>query len=451
TFCDWGSATQTKIFQFSMDRLEREMRWFSDRKIEFIFCCDANFGILKRDVDIARMAAAVREETDYPRALSVQNTKNARERAYLTQKILSDAGLNKGVTLSMQSINKEALANIKRENISLDIYDDLQKRFTADGVATYSDLILGLPGETYDSFADGAAALMDSGQHNRIQFNNLSILPNAEMADPEYRKKFGIVTVETEILNMHGQALAAGEVAEIEELVVGTASMPAKDWRRTRAFGWMCALLHFDKLLQIPFILIHEMTGISYRDIIEAFLEVDRKDFPVVGEIRDFFMERAGEVQKGGHEHFYSKEWLNIYWPDDEYILIRLSTEGLLDAFYKEAATLLENILEAHMAGERIPVLHDAIALNRAMMKLPGQDEDIVVETAHNVLEVYQAALRGILEPVENGKFAYTIERSKDSWADWPTWCREVVWFGNKKGAYLYGSVALEKYYAGHY
>ncbi|MCW8863220.1 MAG: cobalamin-dependent protein, partial [Rhodospirillales bacterium] len=32
TFCDWGSATQTKIFQFSMDRLEREMRWFSDRK-----------------------------------------------------------------------------------------------------------------------------------------------------------------------------------------------------------------------------------------------------------------------------------------------------------------------------------------------------------------------------------------------------------------------------------
>jgi len=26
-----------------------------------------------------------------------------------------------------------------------------------------------------------------------------------------------------------------------------------------------------------------------------------------------------------------------------------------------------------------------------------------------------------------------------------------VVWYGNKKGDYLYGSASLEKYYAGHY
>jgi len=25
-----------------------------------------------------------------------------------------------------------------------------------------------------------------------------------------------------------------------------------------------------------------------------------------------------------------------------------------------------------------------------------------------------------------------------------------VVWYGNKKGDYLYGSASLEKYYAGH-
>ena len=31
--------------------------------------------------------------TGYPKALSVQNTKNTTERAYQTQKILADAGL----------------------------------------------------------------------------------------------------------------------------------------------------------------------------------------------------------------------------------------------------------------------------------------------------------------------------------------------------------------------
>ena len=45
------------------------------------------------------------------------------------------------------------VASIKRDNISLDAYQEVQRRFAAEGVATYSDLILGLPGETYESFA----------------------------------------------------------------------------------------------------------------------------------------------------------------------------------------------------------------------------------------------------------------------------------------------------------
>ena len=59
--------------------------------------------------------------------------KNATERAYLTQKILSDAGLNKGVALSMQSTDVDTLEAIKRDNISGDTYRELQRRFTREG------------------------------------------------------------------------------------------------------------------------------------------------------------------------------------------------------------------------------------------------------------------------------------------------------------------------------
>ena len=129
TFCDWGSATANKVNQFGLERIKAEVQWFARHKIDFVFCCDANFGILKRDLEIAEYIAEMKRATGYPKALSVQNTKNATERAYATQKTLSDSGLNKGVTLSMQSIDAETLLAVKRDNISLKTYFELQRRF----------------------------------------------------------------------------------------------------------------------------------------------------------------------------------------------------------------------------------------------------------------------------------------------------------------------------------
>ena len=89
-----------------------------------------------------------------------------------------------GVTLALQSVNDTTLEHIKRANISSDHYRELQRRFAADGVYTYTDLILGLPGESYAKFASGVSRVIADGQHNHIQFHNCSVLPNAEMGDP---------------------------------------------------------------------------------------------------------------------------------------------------------------------------------------------------------------------------------------------------------------------------
>jgi len=66
------------------------------------------------------------------------------------------------------------LQYVKRDNISLDAYQDLQHRFTKDKIETYTDMILGMPGETYDSFFNGISSVIENGQHNRIQFGNLT-------------------------------------------------------------------------------------------------------------------------------------------------------------------------------------------------------------------------------------------------------------------------------------
>jgi radical SAM superfamily enzyme YgiQ (UPF0313 family) len=452
TFCDWGSATAAKVTKFEFDRLREELDWFAQRRIKYIFVCDANFGIQKRDVEIAGAVAEIRRRTGYPHGFSVQNTKNATERAYQTQKILSDARLNKGVALSMQSLDPLTLKNIKRDNISLETYFELARRFTADNVETYSDLILGLPGETYDSFCNGVDRLIRLGQHNRIQFNNLTILPNAEMGNREYLNRFGMVTVQSEIINIHGaREEFADDVPEMQDLVIATDSMPRDDWRRTRIFAWMAAFLHFDKLFQLPMMVACEIGGLSYRDIIERFLEAPAA-FPVIRSVCELFQNEALSMQQGGPEYVYSKEWLGIYWPADEYMFIKLTVENKLESFYEEAARLLLGMIDRSW-----PLLdgavREAIKINAALVARPFMHDDIVLSTRYGVVEFCDALRKGGAVPLREISSRIEIQRSKSYYANIEDWCREVVWWGNKKGAYLYLSrlVPVEPELAGHF
>lgn len=459
TFCDWGSATAGKVTRFEQDRLFLELEWFVKHKIEYIFVCDANFGSQKRDVEIARHAGELRGKTGYPQGFSVQSTKNATERAYVTQKILADAGLNKGVALSMQSLDPVTLQNIKRDNISLGTYLELARRFTRDRVETYSDLILALPGETYDSFLNGVNTLINTGQHNRIQFNNLSILPNAEMGDPDYLAKYKMVTVHSEIINFHGtKVVLEDDVQEMQDVVIETYSMSAEDWRRTRAISWMISFLYFDKLVQIPIILLHEQTGISYREVFEQFMAVECGEFPVIGEIRDFFLSEAQSIQNGGVEYVYSEDWLGIYWPADEYAYIRLTVERRFDDFYSEVERLFFSLLGDVANEDSVDVIRDAITINHALVSQPNVDVDIHVRLCYNIIEFWKSICEGQPVPLLKGDYLHEVLRSRYSYSDLQLWCKEVVWWGNKKGAYLYpvsteniASLAIGSELAGHY
>lgn len=452
TFCDWGSAIAAKVSQFDLQRLYGEIDWFAEQRIEFIFCCDANFGMLKRDYDIVHYVAETKARRGYPRALSVQNTKNGTDRAYAVQKLLADAGLNKGVAISLQSMDQSTLEAIKRQNISTASFQELQRRFTRDRVETYSDLILGLPAETYESFIEGVSQVIENGQHNRIQFNNLSVLPNAEMGDPEYQRRYGMEIVETRIVNIHGSlAETREEIQEMQQLVVATADMPREDWVRTRTFCWMTALLHFDKVLQIPLVLAHEIGGVRYRDLFEAFLSrlVERR--PVLADIREFFRDKARDIQNGGVEYCHAPDWLDIFWPADEFVLIGLSVRGELEAFYSEAEGLLAEFLAAR--GVYLPegLLYDAVQLNRRLLKQPFVSENLEFETRHNVWEFYRGILLGERVALEAKPCLNRIDRSRAVYHSWNDWYREVIWYGNKKGAYLYGNDAVERELAGHY
>ncbi len=458
TFCDWGSATASKINKWNIDRLLKEIEWFADHRIEYVFCADANFGILPRDLEIAAHLAKIKSEQGYPKAVSIQATKNAQERSYLVQKTLAEAGMNKAVVVSMQSLHVPTLKAIKRDNISLDAFKNLQIKFSGEGIETMTDLILGQPEETYESWVAGVDTLLNLGQHNRIQFNNLSILPNAEMGDSAYQKRYGMETVISAVVNIHGSLPASNEIVEMQELVIATSATPRADWVRMRAFSWMTSLLHFDKLFQIPLIVLHQATGLGYGEMLEYFSEgkfsalADMPDeFPILREVRQFFIDKSTDIQNGGAEYCHSAEWLNIYWPADEYIFIKLCTEGKLQAFYAEAEEALKLFLRARSIELDETVLSDAVRLNKELMKMPFQTANAEVRTSWNIFEVFRSVVLGKPVPFRDESHKHLINKTQTQWNSWEEWFEKVVWFGNRKGAYLYGNVPDEIFLEGHF
>ena len=437
TFCDWGVGAKKRMSSYETDRLFKEIDWFSKHKIEFVYCCDANFGMYKdKDLAITEKFVENKQKFGYPQAFSVQNTKNSTEASYNIQKIMTKNGLSRGVLLAFQSLHEPSLSAVKRANIKLETFYDLQRRFTSEGVETFSDIILGLPEETYETFTDGVSTLIEMGQHNRIQFNNLSILPNAEMGSVEYQEKYGMEIVETKMINIHGNLGEwVDDIYETQQLVVSNNVLSREDWVRCRSFAFMTSLIHFDKLFQIPSILLNVNYGIKYKELINAFLA---SSTPVLSYASQFFANKARDIQSGGAEYCESKEWLNIWWTADEYMFIKLVRENILNDFHKEALDLISQLLESHGKTFDKNMLQEAVSFNNQLIKIPFINDILEVELKYNIWDVYRANLIGENIQIEQGSYKYIIDRSVKSWNSWNDWYREVVWYGNKKGAYLY-------------
>lgn len=447
TYCDWGSATNSKVARFEMDRLFAEIDWFSKHKVEFIFVCDANFGMLPRDYDLVMYAAEVKKKTGYPHVLSVQSTKNARERAYKVQKALFDNGLTKSINIAMQATDSHTLKSIKRDNISIEDYKELQYRFTKDKIPTYVDFILGLPGDTYEKFSNSISDLIGSGQHNRIQYNNLSILPNAEMANPEYIEEFKLETVKGPIVNMHGSLDETPDdgIYETQELVISTKDMPKNDWIKTRIYASTTEFLFFNKILQIPiFIAFAKISNLSFKNIFEKFISVkDKNKFPMITEINNFFEDHALGILKGKPEFVFSEKWLNIYWPPGEYAIIKLFSENKINKYYEEASQLLIELVNEVSLNE---IIRESCELNYKLIKKPMIKNDEEIKLHYNILEFYNKILLGENIKIISGEYNIKIIRSKEKLMDWNEWARKVLWFGHRSGNYMYNFEQVNKF-----
>ncbi len=190
TFCDWGSATLSRIRMFDPGRVEAEIRWAAERGVQAVNIPDANFGIMSRDVETAQRVAAVKREFGAPKYLVFYPAKNTTKHLARIMDILGDAGISSAASLSLQTIDPDTLAALDRSNISTDHFVALAAEYRRRHHPLQGDLLVGVPGQTYETYKRDLQFMFD---HEILARSwPVQILPNAPMNDPAYRRRHAI-------------------------------------------------------------------------------------------------------------------------------------------------------------------------------------------------------------------------------------------------------------------
>jgi radical SAM superfamily enzyme YgiQ (UPF0313 family) len=438
SYCDWGGAIEDKVQKFPMERIKEEIMWIGRNKIPYVFLCNANFGILQRDKQIAEYFSLAKELYGYPQVVSTQNAKNPKTHTLEALSILEKAGLNKAAVMSQQSLNEETLKAVRRDNMKLAEYDEIQRKLADEGVFTMTDLIFPMPNETYETLVDAVETLVIRGQSNKIQFNNLSILKNTEMGDPEYQRQYGMHIKRIKIINVHGSKLLDPKIPnEYQDLVLGTETMPPPDWKKARIYCWYANLLFFNKLLYYPLMLGIHLGYFSLQAVIESFMSIeDEPEFPIISQLTKSFSLAAEELLQGtGNEFIHSYDFLDVYWPPEELAFIKLVNQGEIAAFYVEAKKIL--LRAVSFKHPPVEIIESSTDLNEFSLKLPGAILNHKIKLPIDVLALINSIKRNETSHVEFEDTEVRIDDKNKIFNTFEQWAREVVWYESRRGNYL--------------
>ena len=245
TFCDWGSLTYNKVKKFNLERVFHELEWIGKNKCDFVSLTDANFGIFpERDSLIADKLIAVQTEYDNPKAYTIAWAKNQkREVVEIVRKLIYEGGSKMGLNLSVQSMDDDVLDIIKRKNLEMNKIQEVFELCEEFNIPLYTELILGLPGESLTTWKQNFYKLFKAGNHTGITVYQAQLLENAEMNLLQrklYRLEGRIVydyLVGT--YNEH-------ELKEGIEVIVSTKDMPRDDMVEAQVFSWFMNTFHIN-------------------------------------------------------------------------------------------------------------------------------------------------------------------------------------------------------------
>lgn len=365
TFCDWGQAIASKVNELPLPRIQAELEWIARRRIPYLYIVDANYGIRRRDLGIVQFIGRLKAATGYPQYVFFHLTKNATERHLEVVLALREAGIGTHLALSAQDFEPRVLEAVRRDNIRLDRALDLRRICHERGIPTFNELILGLPEQTYASFARSMAKAITPWPNDAFQLYLARVIENSEMGSPEYRARHALATRQVLIASFHREGGAA-QVPEVEEIVVATRALPTSDWQRAFKLGFFLAAAHNLRLLDVVLQVVRRGAGLDLQAFLEALLaELARAPrMSALGRI-DAVLDRYAQAVLAGEAMVLPAEGTGDHlWAVEDAVL--LSALGAGDLFFDEVARFVRRDYSG------APVVEEAVRYQQFVTALPG-------------------------------------------------------------------------------
>jgi hypothetical protein len=241
TFCDLGALNHNKVYKTELTRIQDELDWLVEHKLGSFYYVDNNFGIFKeRDDTIIDMVIESKRKHGYPKSFFVNWAKNHKEDFVYMAKKLYDADILQSLCLSLQSRNENALEIIKRKSMNINDLSFFTEKCKEVNLPYSTEMMLGNPGETVDSWKDGYLEVVSEGVSCDIYA--VALLPGAELASEESRKEHEI---ETEWVQFPGVANPKYRpVREYMEQIVATKYMNREEMAEMFKWTWCTRLGH---------------------------------------------------------------------------------------------------------------------------------------------------------------------------------------------------------------
>jgi len=238
TFCADGKDEVDQVNNFSIERVKEELDYIVKHKHKdthnMIFS-DLNFGMYPRDQEIAKYISDLQLKHGYPDFIYVSTGKNQKEKVINAIKTLKDS---MPLWMSVQSLDKGVLKNIRRDNISTDHMLALYPAIKAANLQTRAEVILGLPGETHENHMTTLRELIRA-RMDEIQVHTCMLLDGSEMGTPNERKKWKLNTKFRIIQRDFAELSNGKKVMEIEEVVISSEHMTFDEYVDLRILAFV--------------------------------------------------------------------------------------------------------------------------------------------------------------------------------------------------------------------
>ena len=238
TFCTDGRDETNKVNHFSIERVQSDIEYIAEhtpKNTHSLHISDLNFGMYPRDLEICESLAKIQQKFNYPKYIKCTTGKNQKDKIINAIKKLNNS---LRVTMSVQSLDPDVLHNIRRDNISVDHMLALYPALKEANLQTTSEVILGLPGETFENHIQTLRDLVKA-RMDEIVVHTCMLLDGSEMGLPEERKKWEMKT-KFRVLQRDFAELSNGKkVIEYEEVVVGSKTMTFEEYIELRVLAFI--------------------------------------------------------------------------------------------------------------------------------------------------------------------------------------------------------------------